>query len=412
MWSFLPKRSPAERSSAAACSFCGSRNDVLLIAGAVALICRDCVIGAARALQPGERPRYSALGRLTPAEIKAALDEHVIGHDDAKRVLAVAVHNHYKRLFHRALGGGDLDIAKSNIVLIGRSGSGKTLLMKTLAGIAGVPFVIVDATTLTEAGFVGRDVDEIASALVDAAGHDVALAERGIVYIDEIDKIAALPHAASARPDIGGLGVQRGLLGLIEGRRARVEGQGRRRKDDTCLDTTDVLFICGGTFAGIEAIAADRRNQVAPHLKRPPRDEARLVSTIDAEDLIAFGLMPELVGRLAVVVVLEPLEHGHLVRILTEPKNSLVEQYRRLFRMSDVELEIQECAVQEIATRAVARGMGARGLRAVMETIFLEDMFEVPHQPETRRIVLDRRAVEVRLGALAVSGPAQPLGIG
>jgi ATP-dependent Clp protease ATP-binding subunit ClpX len=411
MWSFLPKRSAAKCFSAAACSFCGSRTDVLLIAGAVALICGDCVIGAARALQPGERPRYSALGRRTPAEIKAALDEHVIGHDHAKRVLAVAVHNHYKRLFHRALGGGDLDIAKSNIVLIGRSGTGKTLLMKTLAGIAGVPFVIVDAKTLTEAGFVGRDVDEIASALVDAAGHDVALAERGIVYIDEIDKIAALPHAASARPDIGGLGVQRGLLGLIEGRRARVEGQGRRRKDDTCLDTTDVLFICGGTFSGIEAIAANRRNHAAPHLKSPPRDEA-LVSTIDAEDLIAFGLMPELVGRLAVVVVLEPLEHGQLVQVLTEPKNSLVEQYRRLFRMSDVELEIRDCAVQEIATRAVARGLGARGLRAVMEAIFLEDMFEVPHQPETRRIVLDRKVVEVRLGVRAVSGPAQPLGIG
>ncbi|MBX6368376.1 MAG: AAA family ATPase [Rhodospirillales bacterium] len=360
-----------------ACSFCGERQpaDPLLSAGEAA-ICAACAVAAAEVLRVDDNSLFRSLRHLPPAEIKRLLDEDVIGQDHAKRVLAVAVWNHHKRLFNRAIRGG-VEVAKSNVLLIGSTGSGKTLLARSLAEVAGLPFATIDATTLTRTGYAGRDVGDIAVALVEAAGHDLELAEKGIVYIDEIDKLAALPDQDPGRPDIKGAGVQRSLLGLIEGRAASLD-RGRRRAsaNDATLDTTNVLFICGGAFNGLKGASS--------------------------RDLVEFGLLPELVGRLPVVVVLEPLGREDLVRILTEPRNALVEQYRALFRWSGVELEFTPDAIEEIAARALARGLGARGLRAVMETVLLDEMFELSDSPERRRLVVDRAFVAARLDASQV----------
>jgi ATP-dependent Clp protease ATP-binding subunit ClpX len=343
---------------------------------------------------------------FTPASIKAAIDERVIGQERAKRALAVAVHNHHKRILDRAVRG-EVELAKSNVLLVGESGSGKTLLARSLARIVGVPFIVVDATTLTEAGYAGHDVSEIALRLVEAAGKDIALAENGIVYLDEIDKLAMRRGPDPRRPDIGGAGVQRGLLGILEGSAIRIEERGQRpRPDDLHLDTTNVLFICGGAFDGIAAARGGSR-YAAAHPAQGGDKRALGEHAIEAADLIEYGFIPELAGRLPVIVTLDPLDENDLVRILAEPRDSLVAQFRVLFGASGAELVVERSGLEEIARRALARRLGARSLRALMEATLLDDMFELPHQrPEGGPIVLDRRLVADRLGPAAPAAEA------
>jgi ATP-dependent Clp protease ATP-binding subunit ClpX len=395
-------RLPPGPHAADACSFCGRLTDEvgLLIAGLTALICDGCVRAGAAAIRTPGRRRRRALEGFTPASIKAAIDERVIGQERAKRALAVAVHNHHKRILDRAVRG-EVELAKSNVLLVGESGSGKTLLARSLARIVGVPFVAVDATTLTETGFAGHDASEIALRLVEAAGKDIALAENGIVYLDEIDKLAMRRASGPRRLDIGGAGVQRSLLGIIEGSEVRIEARGRRpRADDLHLDTTNVLFICGGTFEGI---AAARRENLyaAAHPAQRREKQARRRRAIEATDLIEYGFIPELVGRLPVIVDLDPLDEEDLVRILAEPRDSLVAQYRLLLGASGAELVVERSGLEEIARRALARRLGARSLRALLEATLLDDMFELPHRPPKGPIVLDRRLVAARLDAAA-----------
>lgn len=381
----MPPHRTRAKPRSGACSFCGERQpaDPLLSAGDAA-ICAPCAVAAAHILRVDDKSLFRSLRHLPPAEIKRLLDADVIGQDHAKRVLAVAVWNHHKRLFNHATRGG-VEIAKSNVLLIGSTGSGKTLLARSLAQVAGLPFATIDATTLTRTGYAGRDVADIAVTLVEAAGHDLELAEKGIVYIDEIDKLAAWPDEDPGHPDIKGAGVQRGLLGLIEGRAAPLDrgGRGRSSANDATLDTTDVLFICGGAFNGLRGASS--------------------------RDLVEYGLLPELVGRLPVVVMLDRLGREDLARILTEPRNALLEQYRALFRWSGVELQFTPDAIEEIAARALDRGLGARGLRAVMETVLLDEMFELSDRPERRRLVVDRAFVAARLGGAPPAREAPPL---
>lgn len=367
-----------------ACSFCGERQPAEpLLSASDAAICAACAVAAADILHLDDTSLFRSLRHFPPAEIKRLLDETVIGQDHAKRVLAVAVWNHHKRVFNRSIRGR-VEIAKSNVLLIGSTGSGKTLLARSLAQVVGLPFATIDATTLTRTGYAGRDVGDIAVDLVEAAGHDIELAEKGIVYIDEIDKLAALPDEDPERPDIKGAGVQRGLLGLIEGRAASLDrGRGRGSANDATLDTTDVLFICGGAFNGLKGAST--------------------------RDLVEYGLLPELVGRLPVVVVLDPLGREDLVRILTEPRNALVAQYRALFRWSGVDLRFTPDAIEEIAARALDRGLGARGLRAIMEAVLLDEMFELSDRPERRRLVIDRAFVAARLGGASPPRASPPL---
>jgi ATP-dependent Clp protease ATP-binding subunit ClpX len=367
-----------------ACSFCGERQPAEpLLSASDAAICAACAVAAADILHLDDTSLFRSLRHFPPAEIKRLLDENVIGQDHAKRVLAVAVWNHHKRVFNRSIRGR-VEIAKSNVLLIGSTGSGKTLLARSLAQVVGLPFATIDATTLTRTGYAGRDVGDIAVDLVEAAGHDIELAEKGIVYIDEIDKLAALPDEDPERPDIKGAGVQRGLLGLIEGRAASLDrGRGRGSANDATLDTTDVLFICGGAFNGLKGAST--------------------------RDLVEYGLLPELVGRLPVVVVLDPLGREDLVRILTEPRNALVAQYRALFRWSGVDLRFTPDAIEEIAARALDRGLGARGLRAIMEAVLLDEMFELSDRPERRRLVIDRAFVAARLGGASPPRASPPL---
>lgn len=385
------------------CSFCGKAEHEVgaLIAGPSAFICEGCVEDCNQLMEAefGSASRQAIAALPKPRDIHGYLDRYIVGQRQAKKVLSVAVYNHYKRLAHNR-SGDSLEIAKSNILLVGPSGSGKTLLAETLARYLDVPFAVVDATTLTEAGYVGEDVESVIQKLLLACDFDAEQASRGIIYVDEIDKLASRSLNPTHGRDVGGEGVQQGLLKMIEGTVVTVpmRGNGKRgaQQDQVQVDTREILFICGGAFAGLDKVVARRTLPRGMGFAAAMASDAgvNLAGELETGDLVEYGLIPEFIGRLPVTAVLEGLDEEALMRILTEPRNALVRQYQHLFSLDGCELEISEAALRATAREALARGTGARGLRAVLEDALLEAMYAVPARGDVARVLIDERCLE------------------